>query len=260
MEPAATVVSGGSTSDEVRRGPSQASPGPAPSPMRVLLAWSVHALTASGAVLGTVALLDIAAGRLARAAALMLVAMFIDSVDGSLARAVGVARVVPRIDGRRLDDIVDYFNYAVVPAAFLLGLGALEHWAWAALPVLASAYGFAQREAKTSDDFFLGWPSYWNVVVIYLWLLDVGAVASAAVILLFSLLVFVPLRYVYPSRVRVLWLPTNLGAFAWMLAIGVAVLAREPAQRWHVAELSLAFPIYYVGLSAWLGRWPKLGE
>src|SRR6266850_2339173 len=112
------------------------------------IAWSVHLFTASGAVLGVFALWEIGRGGFARAAIYMLAALAIDSVDGTLARRAGVAERLPGIDGRRLDDIVDYLNYVIVPVVFLLALGALVHWSLAVVPVLASAYGFAQVDAK----------------------------------------------------------------------------------------------------------------
>jgi phosphatidylcholine synthase len=223
------------------------------SPARIAAAWGVHAFTASGAVVGAVALVAIAAGDLARAALLLLVGLVIDSVDGTLARRVGVARVLPHVDGRRLDDIVDYLNYVIVPAVFLVAAGSVAHWSWAALPVLASAYGFAQTEAKTQDDFFLGWPSYWNVVALYLWLLDISAAAGTAWVCLFSVLVFVPIKYVYPSRMPVLRRSTNALAGAWILVLCAAVVWPERGRALRLAELSLVFPAWYVILSLWLG-------
>ena len=78
--------------------------------------WSIHLFTASGAVLGFFALISIATGNLGNATLLMLASLFIDAIDGTLARAAKVSEHVPQIDGRRLDDIVDYFNFAIVPA------------------------------------------------------------------------------------------------------------------------------------------------
>jgi phosphatidylcholine synthase len=49
---------------------------------RVLFAWAVHLITASGAVIGVLALLAVAQGDFPRAALLMLAALAIDSVDG----------------------------------------------------------------------------------------------------------------------------------------------------------------------------------
>jgi len=219
------------------------------------MAWSVHLFTASGAVLAVFALWEIQRGGFARAAVYMLAALAIDSVDGTLARRVGVARRLPGIDGRRLDDVVDYLNYAIVPVVFLLAQGAFVHESLAALPVLASAYGFAQVEAKTEDDFFLGWPSYWNVVALYVWLLDLSPAAASGWIALFSLLIFVPLKYIYPSKLRRLRTATAVGGTLWVIAM--ALLATEPpgAVRDRAAALSLVYPAWYVALSAWLGEW-----
>jgi phosphatidylcholine synthase len=227
---------------------------------RQALAWSVHLFTASGGVLAVFALWEIGRGGFARAAIYMLAALAIDSVDGTLARRVGVAEQLPRIDGRTLDDVVDYLNYAIVPVVFLLALGAFVHWSVAALPVLASSYGFAQVDAKTEDDFFLGWPSYWNVVALYVWLLQVSPAAASAWVAVFSALVFVPLKYVYPSKLRRLRAVTAAGGTLWVIAMAGIAQLPPGAARDRAAVLSLVFPAYYVALSAWLGEWWPLGK
>ena len=224
---------------------------------RVLLAWAVHLITASGAVLGVLALLAVAQGDFPRAALLMLAALAIDSVDGTLARAFGVAEVLPEVDGRRLDDLVDYLNYVIVAAVFMVASGSLPGWGWAALPVLASAYGFSQREAKTDDDFFLGFPSYWNVVAIYLWQLELSPVLSVALVTGLSLAVFVPLKYVYPSRMHALWRTTYAGAVLWILAITASIIWPRPLSELRLAEISLLYPGYYFAISMWLGGWHR---
>jgi phosphatidylcholine synthase len=217
------------------------------------LAWGIHLFTASGALVGILALLAIERGDLQRAALLMLLAMAIDSLDGSMARAVGVARLLPRFDGRRLDDIVDYLNYVVVPCVFLVAGGLVPHWAAVAPPILASAYGFSQVDAKTEDDFFLGFPSYWNVIAIYAWLLEPDPATTAAIVAGFSALVFVPFRYVYPSKLRVLRRTTYALTAAAAVAITWAVLAPERARALRVPEVMLLYPAWYFGLSFWLG-------
>jgi phosphatidylcholine synthase len=162
-----------------------APPRSAASPARIVLAYGVHLFTASGALAGLLALGEAVRGDLRSASLWMLAAMAIDSVDGTLARAVGVRRVLPGVDGRRLDDVVDFFNYVLVPAVFLVAGGYLVHPGLVALPVLASAYGFAQEEAKTDDGFFLGFPSYWNVIAMFAWLLEVSAATCTAFVVLF---------------------------------------------------------------------------
>jgi len=221
--------------------------------MRQTLAWGVHAFTASGAVIGALALLAIAAGDLWRAALLMLLALAIDSVDGTLARAVRVRDVLPTFDGRRLDDMVDFLNYVIVPAVFLVWAGSLVSWHWAALPILASAYGFSQDDAKTEDDFFLGFPSYWNVVALYLWLFDVSPLVGTAIVALFSAMVFVPFKYLYPSRMPVLRRTTNVACALWTLALTGCVLDPAQTASIHLLAVTLLFPAYYFALSFWLG-------
>ncbi len=228
---------------------------PRPSALRVGLAWGVHLYTAAGAVVGALALLAVVGGDFARAVLWMLAAIIIDATDGMLARAVGVARVLPNIDGRRLDDMVDYLNYVVVPVVFMLATGSLNHPAWAAVPILASAYGFAQTDAKTPDDFFLGWPSYWNVVAIYAWLLDVSPAVTTAWVIAFAALVFVPLKYIYPSRMHRLRGATTAGSLASVLVVAWAVIDPERARALRLIEISLLFPIYYFAVSCWLGGW-----
>jgi phosphatidylcholine synthase len=221
--------------------------------VRLWLAWGVHLFTASGALVGALALLAVGRGDLQTAAILMLAAMAIDSLDGSLARAVGVARLIPNFDGRRLDDMVDYLNYVVVPCVFLVAGGLVPHWAAAAPPILASAYGFSQVDAKTEDDFFLGFPSYWNVIAIYAWLLEVPPALTAAVLAAFSLLVFVPVKYVYPSKLRVLKRTTYALTAAAAAAVAWAIFEPARARSLRVPEITLLYPAWYFGLSLWLG-------
>jgi len=224
---------------------------------RLWLAWSVHLFTASGAVVGVLALLAAHDGDLRAASLWMLLAMAIDSLDGSLARAVGVSRVLPHFDGRRLDDIVDYLNYVIVPCVFLLAGGLLSHWWAVAPPILASAYGFSQVDAKTEDDFFLGFPSYWNVIAILAWLLEVPPAPLAAILAGFALLVFVPLKYAYPSKLRALKRTTYALTAVAAAAVAWSALDPERARRLHVPELVLLYPAWYFGLSFWLGGFER---
>ena len=219
----------------------------------VVLAWGVHLLTACGGVAGLVALLAAGRGDLRTAALLMLVALAIDAVDGSLARAARVAERLPSIDGRRLDDIVDYLNYVVVPAVFLVEAGSLLHWGFAAAPVLASAYGFAQSDAKSDDHFFVGFPSYWNVLALYAWALPIGAGATTALVIALSIAVFVPLKYLYPSRMNALWWTTNATGAAWLLLLAILIGAPGALGAFPWLEVSLVYPLYYLGVSFWLG-------
>lgn len=232
---------------------------PAPLTMRRLLAYAVHALTASGAVLGVLALLAVIGGDLATATVYMLVALAIDSVDGSFARRVDVSSHAPKIDGRRMDDIVDYLNFVIVPVVFMIQAGSLLSPALVALPVISSAFGFSRRDAKTEDDFFLGWPSYWNVLAFYLWMMDLSPVSGTIWVVGLTIAIFIPWKYIYPSKLAnpVLRYGVSYSGLLWAIAIGYAALEPETAERYHVVPLSLAYPAVYVGLSIWLGRWAR---
>ena len=229
------------------------------SPARIALAWGVHLFTASGGVLGALALLSIGTGEFPRAALLMIGALVIDSVDGTLARAVGVAEVLPGIDGRRLDDVIDYLNFVIVPVIFMAASGSVPGWAWSCPPVIASSYGFSQRDAKTEDDFFLGWPSYWNVLALYLWLLDFGTTAGALWVSGLSVAVFVPLKYAYPSKLAEPFFrhTLNWGGFVWALLLVVGITAPALSADLHLVEISLSYLVYYMAVSIWLGDWRR---
>jgi phosphatidylcholine synthase len=215
-------------------------------------AWSVHALTASGAAMGLLALLEAARGDLRASALWMLAGFAVDCVDGTLARAAQVHERTPSIDGRRLDDVIDFLNYVIVPC-FFLAHGGFVSWGWAALPALASAYQFAQADAKTEDHFFLGFPSYWNFVAIYVWLLGASPLATEAWLAGLSVLVFVPIKYLYPSRMTQLAKTMILGGAAFTLLLAAACLAEGPAPRLLLAQISLLYPAAYFGLSLRLG-------
>ncbi|MEM7411482.1 MAG: CDP-diacylglycerol O-phosphatidyltransferase [Myxococcota bacterium] len=227
---------------------------------RVWRARAVHALTASGAVLGTLSLWEIARERHEWVATYLLIALGIDAIDGTLARRAQVTRYTPGIDGRRLDDIVDFLNFAVVPIVWMLSLGAFLHPALAALPILASAYGFSQEDAKTEDDFFLGWPSYWNLVALYVWMLALSPGAATAWVVGLSVAIFVPLKYLYPSKMPRFQITTIAGGLLWASVMSVCVWRQDLAVRFFLVEISLLYLVYYVGMSAWLGGWFRRGD
>ena len=171
------------------------------------------------------------------------------------ARAADVTRRIPWFNGAKLDDIVDYLTYVFVPAVFVWrSLLVPDAWAVAVMSaiVLSSAYGFNQEAAKTSDHFFTGFPSYWNIVVFYLYVMRGAQVINAIVLLALAVLVFVPIRYVYPSRTPRWRVVTVALGIAWGIVLLVMVWqlpAVSPALLWG----SLVFPVYYVVLSLVVG-------
>ncbi|MFK7897175.1 MAG: phosphatidylcholine/phosphatidylserine synthase [Myxococcota bacterium] len=227
-----------------------------------ILAWGVHLFTASGAALGLYSIFAIAEGNLPLATVLMLIAQFVDAADGTMARAARVTEYAPQIDGRRLDDIIDYLNFVIVPVFFMWHASSVAHSGWLALPVLASAYGFSRVDAKTEDDFFLGFPSYWNILAIYLWLLGVSPLIGTVWVVALSAGVFLPMKYLYPSKVNPMSLRIALGvgAILWTLALGACALWPESTTPWRLTEISLAYPVWYMILSATRGGWFRGGR
>ena len=147
-----------------------------PATFEKFLGWCVHGYTALGLVAaGLIAVLLVRGGADAFrwSFLLMAAATIVDSTDGTLARKVRIKEVVPGFDGRRLDDIVDFLNYTFLPLLLIWRAGILPagHEAWLFLPLLASVYGFCQVQAKTDDGYFLGFPSLWNLVALYLYVL-----------------------------------------------------------------------------------------
>jgi len=221
---------------------------------KVLLAWLVHLYTAIGAVIGFFTVLAIEQTNFRDAFFLMALAVVIDATDGTLARAARVKEIIPWFDGNLLDEIVDYFNYAIVPCLFLLQANLLppQDALWlAALPLIASAYGFCQRDAKTADYFFLGFPSYWNIVVFYLDLLKTPLWINAFLVIGLSVLVFVPIKFIYPSRTPRFRVATNFLGGLWGAAV-LYLIYRLPDPPPLILFASLTFPAYYTALSLWL--------
>ena len=170
---------------------------------RIVIAWLVHIFTASSAVLGLLALGAIQQEKFTIAFWLMGGTIAIDSVDGLIARWAKVKMLTPQIDGALLDNMVDYFTYVIVPAFFLMQSHLLSaSWRYIApsLIIFASAYQFSQSDAKTEDHFFKGFPSYWNIVVFYLFIWQLSPWFNLICLLTLVVLIFVPIKYVYPSR------------------------------------------------------------
>jgi len=239
-------------------------------PLRTVLAWGVHFYTALGLVASAIITMLIfhGTGEAFRwAFILMMVAVLIDATDGTLARAVHIKEVLPGFDGRRLDDLVDFLNYTCLPLLLLWRAELLPAGQefWLLFPLLASAYGFCQVSAKTDDGYFLGFPSYWNLVVFYLYVLQpLPGWVSVAALGTFAALTFVPFRYLYTTQRGLLNQVTNVLAGAWT-GLAVWILCRLPAERLtpssepdtllrKLALLSLFFPVFYL-LASWGVSW-----
>lgn len=219
-------------------------------------AWLVHVYTASGALCAFLALDRIVSDRYRGAFFWLFLAVIVDATDGLLARRADVASRLPRFNGAKLDDTVDYLTYVFVPACLVWHARLVpDRWSMAvvAAMLLSSAYGFNRTDAKTEDRFFTGFPSYWNIVVFYLYLAGWTPEANAAVLFVLAVLVFVPIRYVYPSRTPVLRAPTIALGSLWGVLVA-AMLWQMPAVSRPIFWASWVFPAYYLLLSLALER------
>ncbi len=214
-------------------------------------AWLVHLYTASGALCAFLALNRIFYDRYRDAFFWLFLSVIVDATDGVLARRANVASRLPWFNGAKLDDIVDYLTYVFVPAFFVWhALLVPDRWSMVLVSAIlfSSAYGFNRDNAKTDDHFFTGFPSYWNIVVFYLYLAGWAPEVNAAILLVLAALVFVPVRCVHPSRTLVLRTPTLALGAVWGVLMAAMLWQMPAVARW-IFWSSLIFPAYYVLLS-----------
>ena len=187
----------------------------------------------------------------------MAITVLIDATDGALARKYRVAQTVPNIDGALLDNIVDFVSYVFLPILFLLHTGLLLQpaWAFATLLAFSSAYGFSRTSAKQSDEgFFVGFPSYWNVVVFYAYLMNLSPALTTALVAGLSLLVFTDVRFLYVTRLRRgRLLHLALGG-AWGAAALTALFIEPGPLRTALIVGSLGYVVFYTVHSFVLDR------
>jgi phosphatidylcholine synthase len=223
--------------------------------MERVWAWLVHAYTTAGVVLALLMVHFTYEGEVRTVLWLFLAAMVVDGTDGMLARRWRVKELVPEFDGALLDNIVDYITYAFAPMVLLWGNGYLpDGWFGgfvAAVPLVASCFQFTRTDAKTEDHYFTGFPSYWNVVAFYVVVFDLAPAATAAILLVLTVLVFVPIKYVYPSRTETLWYSNMALATLWLVLFGV-ITYQLPGVAAVPTALSLLYLAYYVALSLYL--------
>jgi phosphatidylcholine synthase len=225
-------------------------------------AWGVHLYTATGAIWGLLAAEAVADGEWRPAFLWLFVAVVVDSTDGWFARRAQVQERLPDFSGPKLDDIVDYLTFVFVPA-LIVWRADLVPAGWAvpvtSLMLLSSAYGFVSADAKTPDQFFTGFPSYWNIVVLYLVIFRLPPFYNAAILLVLVALVFVRIGYIYPTRTSAWQIPTLALGGLWSVLI-LFLIVRLPDSPRQIAWLSLFFPAYYLCLSIALHRQRSRGR
>jgi phosphatidylcholine synthase len=223
-----------------------------------LRAWLVHAYTALGLPCAFLALLAAYDGRARDVFLILLLAIAIDGTDGPMARRFDVKRWTPHFDGRKLDDIIDYMTYTFIPIFFIWRFE-LVSGQWAAVLLVAlvcSAYGFCSDGAKTPDKYFTGFPSYWNAVALFMYVLHLPVIANAGIVLFLALLTLTPVRFPSSQAVKPVERVVILGA-ALLTFVLVINLDNPPPL---LVYASLAYPLYHLVSSITLFARDELRE
>ncbi|AVO44957.1 CDP-alcohol phosphatidyltransferase family protein [Phreatobacter cathodiphilus] len=220
-------------------------------------AVAVHVFTASGAVLGLLALQAAAERRFAAVFLWLGLALVVDGIDGTIARRLRVAERLPRYSGEILDLVVDYLTYVVVPVFVLLQAGLVPDglaWPLAAAILVSSAFYFADGEMKTPGGGFRGFPAIWNVAVFLVMVFALPPAANAVIVLGLVCATFAPFVFVHPFRTVALRGLTVAVLVLWMAAAAAAVVA-DLAPTAPVT-IVLALATAYLGLVGFLVREP----
>lgn len=235
--------------------------------MQYIAAWTVHLFTASAAAIGVLTLAKIYQHEYVMALWLMGITVFIDAVDGGLARLVRVKSILPKFDGALLDNVVDYLNYVITPCFFLFVKPNMLPPNYSILLVAAititSAYQFCQEDAKTPDHFFKGFPCYWNIAVFYMYIFNTSTELNAILLALFCVLIFVPVKYVYPSRLDYLTESKILKVLIHCCSIiygisSACLLYYYPESNQLMVSLSLGYGVMYMFLSFYRTFYPMI--
>lgn len=191
------------------------------------LAWSVHIFTASGLLAGFMAILAINEKNWRLAMFWLIACLIIDGIDGTFARKFRVKEVLPYMDGKTIDYVIDFATYAIIPAYFfheadLVTLDWKLPLTFLILLVSALYYG---REGMVSDDnYFIGFPVLWNMVVYYLvFVLDCPPLINGLLVILFAILHFVPIKFAYPSQASRLKKITLIATLIFLIALPLSV-------------------------------------
>ncbi len=218
-----------------------------------LAALSVHLLTATGAVFAMLAMLAAVDGKWDLMFLWLVVAFFVDGIDGPLARKYHVKKNAPEFDGVLLDLIIDYLTYVFIPAFALFKSGLMDGWTgWFAIIIItfASAMYFADTRMKTRDNSFSGFPGCWNMVVLVIFALEPNFWVSLALVSALAISMFLPLKFVHPVRTerwRGLTLPLAIG---WTFFAGWAAWVDFHPESWaHWGLIVTSIYLTFAGIA-----------
>jgi phosphatidylcholine synthase len=232
----------------------EASPVQTPTAVQKMLALGVHVFTSLGLVAGFMALLAVAEHDWRTAMFWLIVALAIDGVDGTFARLARVKEVLPRVDGKLIDNVIDFVTYAFIPA-FMFYEAALVPGAWrwvlTVVILLVSALYYGRQGMISEDHYFVGFPVLWNLVMFYyIFVTDFGAAAYILLTLLIAVLHFVPVKVAYPSRNARFRVPTLI-AFVVLMATMVLLVYSYPERPLWLEVSAYASAFYFAVLAVY---------
>lgn len=219
----------------------------------VVAAWSAHIFTALGASAGCMSLLHATMGEPKLAFLWLGLTLFIDGIDGTLARKARVSEILPQFDGATVDNIIDYMTYVIIPAVIVYWQGMVpEGWEMIVPVIMAtvSVYHFGDEGHKTPDWYFKGFPALWNIVVFYLLILNLPPMVCLGILLTCAVFTFVPIKVVHPFRVEFLK-PYNLMATGFWGIGSLIMLIAYPAIPLYAYAMSLGGIGFLLAVSAY---------
>ncbi|WP_370245141.1 phosphatidylcholine/phosphatidylserine synthase [Salipiger sp.] len=211
-----------------------------------------HMLTATGAVFAMLALLAAAQEDWSVMFLWLVVAFFVDGIDGPLARKYDVKTNAPRFDGVLLDLIIDYLTYVFIPAFALFQSGLMPGWTgWFAIIMItySSALYFADSRMKTGDNSFHGFPGCWNMLVLVLFAIEPPLWVMLVLVVMLAVAMFLPLKFIHPVRTK-RWRSVSLPiALAWTGFAGWAAWVDVHPESWaHWGLVATSIYLIFVGI------------
>lgn len=225
-----------------------------------IAAWSTHLFTATGVVCAFFAIVNIAEHQFTSAFLWLIIALFVDGIDGTFARLFKVSQVLSHVSGKTIDYVIDFANYALVPGYLLYEAGHTtangyeyllpDGWREVAVIVLllVSALYYGLEGMVDEGLHFIGFPVLWNVAAFYIYyVFNASPWINFGLVMLFAVAHFIPLKYPYPSRTRKFMIPNILATLGGFVANGMIVYHGEnPNRPQWIIWLSAAAAGYFI--------------